>query len=247
DIIIVEGRADVVNLLKFGIRNTIAIEGTSIPPAISNIVKEKVATLFVDGDRGGQLISKELLQKAPGIDFIASAPEGKEVEELTKKEVFKALRDKSPADQFMSRISKDSTRSSGSSRYKPRDSRDRRERPSGRYGRRDSRRSSSRDERPPRATVKQKESFKKTLDSLVGTRAACILDENGEVLGKVPVTELESTVKTLDNPHAIVLDGKVDSNLNYVAKKKGVKYLVGTDKEEIRTSVCIMDKNDLGK
>jgi DNA primase len=102
DVVIVEGRADVINLLKYGIRNTIAIEGTSVCREIVDLAKKKNCTLFVDGDRGGQLIAKEIMQKTE-LDFIAVAPEGKEVEELTQKEAYKALRDKVPAEQFFSK------------------------------------------------------------------------------------------------------------------------------------------------
>ena len=99
EIIIVEGRADVLNLLKCGIKNVIAIGGASIPETIIELCKERISTVFLDGDRGGDLILKELLQLA-NIDYVARAPEGKEVEELTKKEIFKALREKKPAEQF---------------------------------------------------------------------------------------------------------------------------------------------------
>ena len=99
NIIIVEGRADVVNLLKYGIKNTIAIEGTSVPPAVAELTKVKSATVFVDGDRGGELIIKELSIKGD-IDFVTAAPRGKEVEELSQKEVFKALRDKIPLESY---------------------------------------------------------------------------------------------------------------------------------------------------
>jgi DNA primase len=101
NIIIVEGRADVLNLLKFGIKNAIAIEGTSLPPQIVGLTREKTSVLFVDGDRGGKLIAKELMQVAE-IDYVAVAPEGKEVEELTKKEAFKSLREKVTAEEFVS-------------------------------------------------------------------------------------------------------------------------------------------------
>lgn len=63
-IIIVEGRSDVINLLKHGIKNTFAIEGTNVPPVVSEITKNKTTTAFLDGDRGGDLILKELLQVA---------------------------------------------------------------------------------------------------------------------------------------------------------------------------------------
>ncbi|HIG96781.1 MAG TPA: DNA primase [Candidatus Aenigmarchaeota archaeon] len=100
EIIIVEGRADVINLLKNGIRNVVAIEGSKIPPAVIELAKKKIITAFLDGDRGGDLDLKKLLGMAD-IDFVARAEEGKEVEELTKKEIFKALREKIPINQVV--------------------------------------------------------------------------------------------------------------------------------------------------
>jgi DNA primase len=99
EVIIVEGRADVLNLLKNGIKNVVAIEGAKIPQPIIDLAKEKITTLFVDGDRGGDLIIKEMFQVAE-VDYIARAPTDKEVEELTKKEIFKALREKIPAGEY---------------------------------------------------------------------------------------------------------------------------------------------------
>ena len=78
-IIVVEGRSDVLNLLKSGIKNAIAVEGTNIPRTISDLSKERVITAFVDGDRGGELILRELFQVAE-VDFVARAPRGMEVE-----------------------------------------------------------------------------------------------------------------------------------------------------------------------
>jgi len=99
-IIVVEGRSDVLNLLKHGIKNAIAVEGTSIPKTIAELAKDKVVTAFVDGDRGGELILRELLQVAE-VDFVARAPKGQEVEELTQKQIMKCLRNKMPAEQFV--------------------------------------------------------------------------------------------------------------------------------------------------
>lgn len=95
EVIIVEGKADVVNLLKNGVNNAAAIGGTSIPDGISKIAEDKDLTAFLDGDRGGDLILQELKEKAEP-RYVTRAPEGKEVEELTKQEVHEALRDKSP-------------------------------------------------------------------------------------------------------------------------------------------------------
>jgi len=98
-IIVVEGRNDVLNLMRHGIKNVIALNGTSVPKTIIELSKKKVVTAFVDGDHAGDLIIKELLQVAD-IDYIARAPPGMEVEELTYKQIIKALRDKIPAENY---------------------------------------------------------------------------------------------------------------------------------------------------
>ena len=91
DLIIVEGRADVLNLLRIGVKNTIAVQGTQIPKSVIKLIKQKkTVTAFVDGDRGGKIILNELLQVAK-IDQIARAPDGLEVEELTRKQMIKSL------------------------------------------------------------------------------------------------------------------------------------------------------------
>lgn len=95
EIIIVEGRADIINLLRCGIQNVIAVEGAKIPQSIIKLSKEKEATAFLDGDRGGDLILKELLQ-VTNVKYVARAPSGKEVEELTPKQVTTALQHRVP-------------------------------------------------------------------------------------------------------------------------------------------------------
>ena len=95
EVLIVEGKADVVNLLKHGVNNAVAIGGTDVPEGISKIAEDKDLTAFLDGDRGGNLILEELKEKAEP-RYVARAPEGKEVEDLSKQEVHEALRDKRP-------------------------------------------------------------------------------------------------------------------------------------------------------
>jgi DNA primase len=99
-VIVVEGRGDVLNLLKHGIKNSVAVEGTNVPKEVVDLSKERTVTAFVDGDRGGQMIIQELLQVAE-VDFIARAPENTEVEYLTHKQIMKSLRDKTTAELFM--------------------------------------------------------------------------------------------------------------------------------------------------
>ena len=96
-IIVVEGRADVINLLRFGIKNAVAVEGTKISPTIIDLCEKKTSTAFFDGDRGGDLLLQELLQITE-IDYVAYAPRGKSVEDLSRKEIIKALRNKIPVE-----------------------------------------------------------------------------------------------------------------------------------------------------
>ncbi|KZX12133.1 DNA primase DnaG [Methanobrevibacter filiformis] len=98
-ILVVEGRSDVLNLLRYGIKNAVAVEGVNIPKSVAKLTKQKTVTAFVDGDRGGELILKELLQVGE-VDYITRAPKGKEVEDLEKDEVMIALRDKAPTEQL---------------------------------------------------------------------------------------------------------------------------------------------------
>jgi DNA primase len=100
EIIIVEGRADVINLMRCGMHNVIALEGAKIPEAIKKLCKEKEATALLDGDRGGDLILKELLQ-VTDVKYVARAPRGKEVEELNCKEIFEALEAKVPIGEVL--------------------------------------------------------------------------------------------------------------------------------------------------
>jgi len=93
EIIVVEGRADIINLMRCGLLNTVALEGAKVPESIKPLCKEKEATALLDGDRGGDLIFKELLQ-VTDVKYIARAPRGKEVEELNCKEIFDALENK---------------------------------------------------------------------------------------------------------------------------------------------------------
>jgi DNA primase len=102
EVIIVEGRADVINLVKHGIYNVIALDGIKIPETVIKLTREKEATAFLDGDHGGDLILKELLQVA-NIKYVARAPRGKEVEDLTAREIEEALRSRVPVDEILER------------------------------------------------------------------------------------------------------------------------------------------------
>lgn len=103
EVIVVEGRADVVNLLKHGIKNVIGMGGSRISQDIVNLSRRKTIVLFVDGDRGGELNARKLHQIAI-VPFVSVAPDGKEVEELQQKEIIQALRRRVPIQTFLDSI-----------------------------------------------------------------------------------------------------------------------------------------------
>ncbi|MBU1202173.1 MAG: DNA primase [Nanoarchaeota archaeon] len=245
DIIIVEGRADVLNLLKHGFKNAIAINGTSVPLTIHELTKRKVTTAFVDGDRGGNLIIKELLSVAD-IDFICRAPDGKEVEELTQKEIHKALRGKIASEQAKLDAGATSDLKSNDKYDYSNKSKD--TKPISNNYKRDEKIDDKKDlsYSKKKLSDNEKKKFSDMLEDLIGTRGAYILDENINILGKVPVSELQSTVKSLRTGiYAVVLDGVIDKDLVMTAERTNVRFLVAMESKAKSSRVTIITGDDL--
>ncbi|MFA6089324.1 MAG: DNA primase DnaG [Candidatus Woesearchaeota archaeon] len=262
ELIIVEGRADVINMLKNGFKNVIAMNGANIPPSLIELAKKKTTIAFVDGDRGGDLNLKSLLELME-IDFVTRAPDGKEVEELAKKEIHKALRGKITAEQarldFENNPTTDSIRQRNTQRpeysnrsNEQRASENRERRPMPPQQQREQRPTEQREfrptnneqrappqstgpdqrERPQKSlTETEKAFFSEMLESLVGTRAANILDKDLNVLGKVPVSELNETLESLEGVFAVVFDGVIGKDIVAIAKTLGMKFLVANESE----------------
>lgn len=231
EIIVCEGRADVLTLLKHGFKNAIAINGTSVPQTIVELSKKKVITAFVDGDRGGDLILKELMTVGE-IDFVTKAPDGKEVEEITKKEIHKALRSRIAAEQVKLEMS-------------PKNNKHNRQQPRQRHQQQAKQQPR---QQPKTISSEEKGKFKEMLEDLIGTRGAYILDEKRNIMGKVPYTELTTTIKSLSSGvHAIVFDGTIENNLVQIAEKVRVRYLVAMDSnvKNSDTRISILTANDL--
>lgn len=235
ELIVVEGRADVINMLKNGFRNVICINGTSVPPSVAELTKTKTTTVFVDGDRGGILIVKELLQSAE-LDFVARAPAGKEVEELTKKEIHKELRARIPVEQF-----KEEMGENGKGEHHARPERiEHRERPEFRERPERQERSERYQERPMVRPVQQQrppmrihpelgKQFRKMLEELVGTRGAYLLDSNMNILGKVPTSELKVTLGSISDVDSVIMDGQANQEIISAAEMAGVNNLVASE------------------
>ena len=219
-IIIVEGRADVINLLKHGFRNTVAVEGTNIPKSIIDLCNEKVVTVFTDGDRGGELILKELLQVAD-VDYVARAPPGKEVEELTRKEIVKCLRNRVPVEQIIAQYKP------AYKEHKPQH---------------ETVEEKSREAHPVRAvyqrkTVQRGKKVKPALklpasvidkiSKLPETSNALILSEDGGEIAKLPVAELVEKLESLDGAGVVAFDGVITQRIVDLAVQKKIKDIVG--------------------
>ncbi|TLZ78362.1 MAG: DNA primase [Methanobacteriota archaeon] len=239
-IIIVEGRQDVLNLLRSGIKNAIAVEGTNVPKTIQELSKERALTAFVDGDRGGDLILKELLQVAE-VDFIARAPRGKEVEELTQKQIMKCLRNKIPADQYVEMYGLSGQVYKAESEFpEPKPAGGPQPRPEPRPEFRPEPREArepreSREDRPPAPltpTTKvlnpKLEKYRDMLLQLGGSSTARLLDDGDGVVTEVPVRELVDTLKTAKQTRAVVFDGIITQRILDIASEMNMHSVVGT-------------------
>lgn len=102
ELIVVEGRADIISLLLAGIKNSLATNGVDIPESLVNLTKNKKRVVaFLDGDRVGEMIFRELLRSGAKIDFITKAPVGKEVEELDPTEILDLLGKPIPVQKYL--------------------------------------------------------------------------------------------------------------------------------------------------
>ncbi len=238
EIVVVEGRADVLNLLKHGFKNAIAINGTSVPETIVELCQKKVVTAFVDGDRGGNLIIKELTLVAD-IDFVTKAPDGKEVEELAKKEIHKALRSRISGEQAKLELSREPSKTS--MELVKRQPQQQFQRPVQRQFQ------PVPSIRRIQISNEEKSKFKSMLEDLIGTRGAEILNNKLDVMGKVPVSEIQTALKSIENAHAVVFDGSIERELVKAAEESNVKFLIGMDTKvrQNETRVNIVTVSDL--
>ena len=217
-VIVVEGRSDVLNLLRHGIKNAVAVEGTNIPSSVSNLSKERTVTAFMDGDRGGEMIIQELLQVAE-IDFIARAPDNTEVEHLTHKQIMKCLRDKVSAELFMeqNKWSRPDAKSSKA--------------PAKSKGKTKSSKKAEIKEEVPKEPVKASPVFVEQIDQLQGTKNARLL-VGDEVADEVSISGLQEVLETHKNNgvNALIMDGIITQRLIELVPKAGIKTIVAEKK-----------------
>ena len=194
EIIVVEGRADVINLLRNGVENAIGMNGTNLPKTIKELSYDKRIVLFIDGDRGGKLIARNVIDNAR-VDSIAFAPDGKEVEELTGKEILISLRRRIPTGEFIRNLRREDF-------GMRRDFRDRQETVADRL----SREPEKKEENAESKKALDKEKLKKYLSEVENTKAVLILDSNLEIIKKVSSGRILSALDRISKPYIVVTD-----------------------------------------
>jgi len=248
-IIIVEGRRDVINLLKYGIKNVIAVGGTNIPKSIADLTHERITTAFVDGDRGGKLILKELLQIAD-VDFVAQAPQTREVEEIPQKLIMKALKNKIPAEQYAEMYDiKLEKKGAKKQSFKSKDEKKERLSHKSKSSEKNDKGESKKKEQKQKkiATEKQKK-YLKTLNDISGSLKAVLFDKNDNKIDKIPVRQLTDTLKKSKEISAVVFDGIITQRLLDIANSKNVKEIIGMKMGNVvkmPSSVNVLTKKDL--
>ena len=226
-IILVEGRADVINLLRAGFDNSIAIEGAKIDETITNLTSGKKVIAFLDGDRAADLILKEL-QGLVKIDKVLRAPTGKEVEECTPLEISEILKDvaetgskqpEAPVQQQKStRKQKTYGNNNSTSVYQ------------------EVSHSNANNGETVKDDPQITSAVKEVYPQINETLEAMILDNSMQVLLKVPVSEIIKRLDSLEGARFLVMDGIITQRLIDAAYRAGIEYVVGHRMAELKKS-----------
>ncbi len=236
EVILVEGRADVINLLKHGYKNALALGGATggnVPKEIIDLGKEKTLIAFLDGDRGGDMILRELEEAGVDIDFVARAPSGKEVEELTGKEITRALDAKEPfvktkerlEEKAKAEVNEVAEEKASVNEEKPAETYQKSSEPAVQEA--VPQVEETKEEAKPQLTVDKK--VITVLDSVQGTLEAALLDSNLDQVDRIPVGDLAEKLGVSEEGkiYAVVFDGVITQRLVDIAAEKGVKTLIG--------------------
>lgn len=231
-IILVEGRADVINLLRAGFDNAIAIEGARIDETVTKLTEGKKVVAFLDGDRAGDLILKEL-HGVVKIDKVLRAPPGKEVEECTPLEISEILKDafliEAAAPQMRQEHAQDRRHSHSRREREPREE----------Y------RAPPPPPPPPEPAQPSKEVIAEDAPEIVSavrdvypqineTLEAVVLDGSLNQLLKVPVSEVIKRLDSAEGGKLLVLDGIVTQRLVDAADRVGIEYIIGHRTAELK-------------
>lgn len=247
-IILVEGRADVINLLRAGFDNAIAIEGAKIDESIKTLTDGKKVIAFLDGDRAGDLILKEL-QGLVNIEKVYRAPQGREVEECTPLEISEILGNlfETPKSELVPRKM---TQFPGQKKYHKSD------------------KEKSIIQQSPQVVSQQNivESVSLENNSTIQDNTeynsiireiysqinesleAILLDSSLKTIIKVPVSEIVKKLDDTSGGKILILDGIVTQRLIDASDKAGIAQIVGHRLADIKrnSSIKINTFNEIG-
>jgi DNA primase len=246
-IILVEGRADVINLLRAGFDNAIAIEGAKIDETVTKLTEGKRVIAFLDGDRAGDLILKEL-QGLVKIDRILRAPAGREVEECTPLEIAEILKETTP---YVA-----SSVQQTQSLQQP-------------YQQSETKQIHKREKQGHLTEVQQEQTqvvsnnstsvqqednadilsaVREVYPQINETLEAVLLDSSMRTLLKIPVSDLVKKLNITEGATLLVLDGIITQRLVEAADKAGIQYIVGHRTTELKkpTDVRVRTFGDMG-
>jgi DNA primase len=210
ELIVVEGRADVVNMVRAGINNVIGMNGTKLPDEIKELGKTKEIILFVDGDRGGKLIAQNVVDNI-NVKYIASAPDGKEVEELTGKEILMNLRKKVSPNEFFHTAGKTFHKSSPIVEVTEFD-----------------------------LNGDNKSKLKEISKNLEGTGKANLLNSNLEELKEISAKAISGALKRIKGVVAIVIDGAATGSVIRSSEESNVQIIVAKNFQTTDTKIKLL-------
>jgi DNA primase len=264
---LVEGRADVINLLRAGYENSIAIEGAKIDETILKLTHGKRVVAFIDGDRAGDLILKEL-QGLVKIDRVYRAPTGREVEECTPLEISEILRD---VEQYIKNTYANTNNGSntelkfqtrniaqGSVKQNQINTIDTESRPIINQ----QNKTSVEDNNNKAAYLNTEKNLpfanedeeiisttKQIFPQINETLEAIIFDGSMKTLIKVPVSEIVKRISNSQGGKLLVLDGIITQRLIEAANKAGIQYIIGHRTSNIKkpiSEIRIKTFSDIG-
>lgn len=205
-VIVVEGRADVINLLKHGYKNVIALGGATIPKTLIELSKRKKLILFVDGDRGGELIARNVASVL-NLESIARAPVSREVEELTGKEIAKALKNKMSVKEFLESL-------------KAADRGEEARLPESGQSVAVSQLTFAEEIQPPPHVIEEAKGLRGTLEAI-------FYDAEWKPIKRIPVRDLVKGLSEVDKASYVVFDGIITQRLVDAVVGRGIKALIG--------------------
>jgi DNA primase len=252
-IILVEGRADVINLLRAGYDNAIAIEGAKIDETILKLTHGKRIIAFIDGDRAGDLILKEL-QGLVKIDKVYRAPTGREVEECTPLEISEILKDVEEyikntntnklhsenqlqtRNNFQQASNQSSTNTTDIDRSILNNQQNKRSIEYNNinnlnYPLLDKNTSSTNENEKIILTIKQ------IFPEINETLEAIIFDKSMKTIIKMPISEIIKKISDAHGGRLLVLDGIITQRLVEAANKIGIQYIIGHRTSVLKKSI----------